>query len=372
MGETLQNLFVNEFMPHGMCYLWMPEILWTHVVADTVITLAYYSIPISLLIFLRRRPDINFPHIASLFAAFIFLCGTTHLIAIWVVWNGNYGIQGIVKAMTAIVSIATAVATWKLLPQALQIPSQKQLEQKISKATADLTETNEQLSRANAELENFVSVASHDMKEPLRTLVSFSQLLERDLGEDLTDDARTDLKHIRAATRQMQSLVQDLLDLARTSRADLRLEPVDVNECIDEALAMLNGQVEENDVEIERGDLPVVFGDRTLLTHVYQNLLSNAIKFAKPGTHPKISLTATNDGNGFFVLGVADRGIGIAKKWRDRVFEPFQRLHGRGEYEGCGIGLAICRKAVGRLGGRIWIEGEENDGSCFKFTVRAV
>lgn len=371
MREIFHNLFTNEFMPHGMCYMWLPEILWTHVVADTVITIAYYSIPAVLVLFLRKRPDVNFPQVAGLFAAFIFLCGTTHLIAIWVVWHGNYGFQGVIKALTAVVSIATAIVVWRLLPKALTIPSQMQLEEQISRATAELTEANTQLSQTNAELENFVSVASHDMKEPLRTLVSFSQLLERDLGDDLTDDVKTDLHHIRTASRQMQSLVQDLLDLARTSRAELRLGKVSVDACVDEALDVLKSQIEELGAEVERDELPAVFGDKTLITHIYQNLLSNALKFVKPDSVPRIRLTANKFGDGFIVLGVADQGIGIDPEWRSRVFEPFQRLHARGEYEGCGIGLAICRKAVKRLGGRIWVEGERNDGSTFKFTVRS-
>lgn len=370
--ESPTNLFTYDFMPHGVCYLWLPEILWTHVASDLIITLAYYSIPLVLIIFLRKRPDVNFPHVAGLFATFIFLCGTSHLVAIWVVWNGDYAFQGVIKALTAIVSIATAFVTWRLLPTAIAIPSEKQLKEQVDKATEELTQAVDKLSETNAELENFVSVASHDMKEPLRTLVSFSQLLERDLGEDLTDDVKTDLHHIRLATRSMQNLVQDLLDLARTSHADLRLEQVSVDECVDEALEICNGHIEDLDVVIERDKLPTVYGDKTLITHVFQNLLSNAIKFAKPGESPRIRITTSGKQNGFYVLGVADNGIGIAPKWRSRIFEPFQRLQARGEYEGCGIGLAICRKAVSRLGGRIWVEGEENHGSHFKFTVKAV
>lgn len=359
-------------MPHGMCYLWLPEILWMHVVADAVITLAYYSIPAGLVFFMRKRPDVHFGRLGALFAAFIFLCGTTHLFGIWVVWHGDYGVQGLLKTLTAIVSIATAVAMWKLLPMVLKIPSRQQLADQIADATAELTETNERLLQTNAELENFVSIASHDMKEPLRTLVAFSQLLERDLVGEIPDNVRTDLRHIRSATRTMQNLVQDLLDLARTSHADLRIEPVAVDDCVDEALELCNGKLEELDVEIEREPLPTVLGDKTLIAHIYQNLLSNALKFAKPGCKPQIKLTAEPGGNGFVVLGVADRGIGIAAEWRSRIFEPFQRLHGRGEYEGSGIGLAICRKAVARLGGRIWAEGEEGHGTQFKFTVRSV
>jgi signal transduction histidine kinase len=362
--------YFERFMPHGYCYLWRPDILWTHVISDLVIMAAYYSIPIGIVYFIRRREEPDLPIIGWLFAAFILLCGTTHGVAIWNIWHGDYGFEGLVKAVTAAVSIATAVVVWRVMPSALQIPTPKMLQQKVDSATADLVAANAKLGEANAELENFVAVASHDLKEPLRTLSAFSQLLKTDLGEQLSENARTDLSHITAAARRMQLLIANLLDLTLTSRAELSMENLPAGDCANAALRSLEARVAEVHAVIERDRLPVIRGDRTLLTQVYQNLICNALKFTRDGLTPRIRLTAEETSDGEVILGVADNGIGIEPAMRERIFEPFERLHANSSYEGAGIGLSICRRAISRLGGRIWVEESPGGGTHFRFTLR--
>jgi signal transduction histidine kinase len=370
--EAWEHLITGNFLPHGHCYLWLPEILWTHVLSDTLTALSYYSIPIAIVFFMRKRPDVRFPSVGILFSTFIFLCGTTHLVAIWVVWNGHYGIQGMVKAATAIVSAFTAVYIWRLMPVLLSIPSKVQLEQRVSDATNTLERRNDELRQANIEIEDFVSVASHDLKEPLRTLTSFSQLLEKDLGPDLPAAARTDLQHIKEASARMNALVRDLLDLSKASRKSLSIETVSLDACLDEALHMLTVRLRDSQAKIDRSTLPTLTTDKVLVTQILQNLISNAVKFTRNGSMPSIRVSAEKIQEDEYVISVADSGIGIPEQARESIFEPFERLKGRNEYEGTGIGLAICRRAIGRLGGNIWVEESDDGGAKFKFVVRSV
>lgn len=234
-------------------------------------------------------------------------------------------------------------------------------EEEVTRRTADLA-------RKNQELDEFTYVASHDLQEPVRKLVSFSKLLEQDVGSELNEHATKDLKFIVDAAGRMRDLIQDLLALSRAGRSALQLEPVPLDQCVDQALESLDMRVRETHAEIVRDPLPTVTGDATLLTQVYQNLVGNALKFVEPGRPPRVHVTATRRGDAW-VLGVEDNGIGIKTEYADRIFRPFQRLHNRGEYEGTGIGLAICKKAVERHAGDIWVESRPGQGSHFQFTL---
>lgn len=356
-------------MPHGHCYLWLPEILWTNVTSDAVIAIAYYSIPISIIAFVRNRPDVDFKMVPMLFSAFIFLCGTTHVVSIFTVWNGYYGFQGLVKAATAIVSIFTAIWVWRLLPAALSIPSNRQLRELVTDATSELVEKNRKLGRANDDIENFVSAASHDLKEPLRTLVAYSQLLTRDAGDDLNEDAKQDLRHIVDGAKRMQALVNDILDLSRTGGDELNIDVVNLDRCVDEAITTLEARIESSNVSIVREDLPDVIGDKVLIQQIYTNLIGNALKFSRPDVPPVIKLSAEPTDSGGWILSVEDNGIGIDPNYAEIIFEPFKRLQGRDHSEGTGIGLAICRRAVDHHNGKIWVEPAKDCGSVFRFTL---
>jgi light-regulated signal transduction histidine kinase (bacteriophytochrome) len=231
-----------------------------------------------------------------------------------------------------------------------------------------LARANTELLRRNADLEEFTDVASHDLQEPLRKLISFSSMLEDDLGGSLSERAREDLHHIINASRRMQTLVQDLLSLSRAGRQTWKRQVVNLDGCVDTALAELATRIEETGAQITREDLPRVQGDPTLLTQVYQNLIVNALKFSRPGANPVVRLGAKRL-NGHVVLSVEDNGIGIKSDHLTQIFTPFTRLHGRDEHEGSGIGLAICAKAVERHDGEIWVESKPGEGSTFKFTL---
>jgi PAS domain S-box-containing protein len=224
-----------------------------------------------------------------------------------------------------------------------------------------------ELARINAELDEFTFVASHDLQEPLRKLLAFSDWLRRDLGEGRPPRVEQDLDFIVDAVNRMQGLVQDLLALSRAGRTSLSRQRVDLAAMAKQALGNLDVAVREKRAQIESDPLPEAWGDPTMLTQLYQNLIGNALKFSGPRPS-QIRLTAREE-NGEWVFGVEDNGIGLKPEYAEQIFQPFKRLHGRGKYEGSGIGLSICRKVVERHGGHIWVESEEGRGAHFRFTL---
>ena len=228
----------------------------------------------------------------------------------------------------------------------------------------------EDLKATQHELEQFVHAASHDLQEPVRTLISYGSLLAEDIGDDLSEDARADIGHIQTAARRMQILITDLLQLSRTGRNPLQPTLVSLQECFDEALGSLASRVEETSASIHSAALPEVLGEPTLLSLTFQNLLGNAMKFVSPGVRPRIEVSADRDSSQWTVC-VQDNGIGIRPEYAVQIFQPFKRLHGMTEYEGSGIGLAICKKAVERHGGTIWVDSQPGQGARFRFTLPA-
>jgi light-regulated signal transduction histidine kinase (bacteriophytochrome) len=247
-----------------------------------------------------------------------------------------------------------------------EIAKSKRAEEALADRTVQLERINRELVSLNADLDDFTNMASHDMQEPLRTLMAFSDLLRRDLGDSLSEQAAKDLTFITEAAKKMQALIQDLLALSRAGRAPKKREKVSLRECADLALEALAMRVKETGAQIIYDKLPEVWGDSTLLTQLYQNLIGNALKFSGD-QRPIIQLTF-EERAGTQVFGVKDNGIGIEPHYAREVFKPFRRLHGRAQYEGSGVGLAICRKIVDRHGGKIWVESEPGKGAHFRFT----
>ena len=214
----------------------------------------------------------------------------------------------------------------------------------------------------------FAHAASHDLREPLRNLTSYVQLLKEDLHGDLPAEAEQDLEFITESAARMTTLVDGLLDLSRTRRAVLNKGKVSLEDCIRESLKTLLHSSEEHQVALEHDALPAVWGDRRLLAQLYEHLLTNAVKFRRPGVPLRIRITV-EEGEREWLLGVRDNGIGISPQYATAVFAPFKRLHGVNEFKGTGVGLAICRKAVELHGGRIWVESELGQGAYFRFTL---
>ena len=240
-------------------------------------------------------------------------------------------------------------------------------------AFTDITERREALEaleRSNSELAQFAYVASHDLSEPLRMVSSYLQLLRRRYHGQIDEDADEFIDFAVEGANRMRALIEDLLTYSRAGRG-AEPRPVDVNHVMADVLSSLAAAVADARARVHVEPLPIVLGDRVALVQVLQNLVANALKFARgPGAH--VWVRAEHDGVATWEIAVADDGIGIEPRHRDRVFKMFQRLHDRESFEGTGIGLAICRKLVERQGGRIWVDSREGGGTVFRFTLPAV
>jgi PAS domain S-box-containing protein len=631
-----ERLFTADFMPHGHCFYWRPDVVWLHVCANALIALAYFSIPVLLFSFVRRKRAFQFNWMLYLFASFIFWCGVTHVFDIVTLWTPVYRLDGVIRAITALVSVATAILLVPLIPKALALRSPDELEEAyrkleeenqksrtsqdllakqaakleeqasllelstdaiivrdkqgvilfwnrgaeelygwkrqeaIGQTSLDLLKTksalpieaiyrhlaeharwqgevtqqkrdgtsvaiaarwvlqknfgissgeileinsditaekqaaelveisrreqyqrsvadvipqliwitkpdgqheyfNHQwfdytghvdigsanegwvdavhpddaaavskmwaqskktgsfldvecrflrhdgsyrwhlcravplkdahgviqkwfgtctdiepqkqtehalnvktrdLARSNRDLEQFAYVSSHDLKEPLRMVTIYVQMLEREYGNQLDDKARQYIRFAAEGATRMNRLIGDLLQYSRLDIESKNKGVVDTNAVVQEVLTLLAPHIREANLEVDIAELPNVRANRTQITQLFQNLISNAIKFRRSEA-PYIRISATRQGT-FYQFIVEDNGIGIRPEYQHKIFVIFQRLHGRDKYPGTGIGLAICKKIVEGLGGKISIQSEEGQGSSFVFTIPTV
>jgi signal transduction histidine kinase len=242
------------------------------------------------------------------------------------------------------------------------ITLRKGLEDALSRQSAELE-------RSNRDLQEFAYVASHDLQEPLRMVVSYTELLQRRYKGRLGEDADDFIGFAVDGAKRMQRLISDLLAYSRLDRRQYAPKLVSAADAVGTGLLALGTAIEECGARIEVSDLPAVVADAGQLAQLFQNLIGNAIKFRAPDRPPVIRVSAERDG-AFWRFRVSDNGIGIDSRYFDKVFVIFERLHGL-EVPGTGIGLAFCRKIVGRHGGRIWLESVVGQGSTILFTLRA-
>ena len=231
-----------------------------------------------------------------------------------------------------------------------------------------LRRSNDELRRANADLEQFAYSASHDLQEPLRQVAIYSQLLQRKYASQLDGNASEYLGFCIEGAHRMEMLISDLLAYSQATRAfDSEPQLVDTSEVLDAVQKNLATRIQETGAVITAVNLPVVRGDAVPLMHVFQNLVSNALKYRSQAP-PQVNISAERHPK-LWRFAVEDNGIGIPRQFQEQIFGIFKRLHGRHEYPGTGIGLAICQKVVERYGGRIWVESEVGRGSVFYFTL---
>jgi len=359
-----QDFWTTTFMPHGCCYQWQPLIIWMHVLSDAFICLAYYSIPIILFAFVRKRRDVPFNAIFVIFGVFIMACGTTHLLEVVDVWYPVYRLSAVVKIITAIVSVLAVGMLIPILPKALALPS-------LHSANAALHKASIELKRSNAELEQFAYVASHDLQEPLRMVSMHVELLKRRHGPALDATGQAYLAIAAKGASRMQSLVASLLSFARIDQVPVGLAEADANQALAEALDVLAQRIAASQATVTHERLPPLRMDPSQLSVVFQNLVANAITFHRSGVAPTVHISSRSQG-GEVVISVQDHGIGISPEYRERVFVIFQRIHDSDTYEGSGIGLASVKKIVERHGGRVWIESVPGQGTTVHFSVLSV
>lgn len=515
MFEFFQKLFGTDFMPHVYC-LRQPSVIWLHVASDALIAASYFLIPFFLVHIVRRRRDLAFSWMFVLFGVFILSCGLTHLLSIVTLWHPIYRFEGLVKAITAVASLPTALFLIRLTPQIIALPSPQQLrtqiqerkraeaevrllnrdlEKRIAERTKALEKANRQLAhseqrtreildsspavvylkdyegrmefinrqfeqvfgvtryevfgktneelfppelaavyrqndeavrqhgarqveelamhrdglhtylsvkfplldldgevygvcgistditeqkkteaalrRSNTELREFAYVAAHDLQEPLRNVSTLLGLLRRRYGHQLTEEAGLWIQESVNAAQHMHRMVKDLLTLTEViDGAEAPAAFVDANEVVEQALANLHAVVAETKAEIICHSLPALRVEPTHLLQLLQNLIGNALKYRHPQRRPSMTLSAAKQGNEW-LFSLADNGIGFHPDYAQRIFGVFKRLHARHEYEGNGIGLAICARIVAHYHGRIWAEGVPDVGATFRFTLPA-
>ncbi|WP_339721126.1 ATP-binding protein [uncultured Paraglaciecola sp.] len=289
-------------------------------------------------------------------------------------------ISGIISALLLLGMLVLArinIGNEGKLRKSLEQQNDKLAEQ-VKIRTKELTVYSEELSRSNRELEDFAFVASHDLQEPLRKIRAFGDRLMSTYEHELEGKGVDYITRMKLAAERMSNLINDLLEFSRITTRGKEFIDVDMQAVIADILSDLEIAIEESHSQITVDELPIVKGDKGQMYQLFLNLLSNAIKFRKPDVAPQISIKYTQSESydalteravKWHVITLTDNGIGFEQEFADKIFVPFQRLHGRSEYKGTGIGLAVCRRIVERHGGTISAKSELSKGSVFTLTL---
>lgn len=362
LDKILQS---DIFMPHGHCYLWSPDVLWTHVISDLVIFCSYYSIPIAIIYLIIKRRDLPFNWIFWLFGLFIILCGTTHLMDVWTTWNATYRLEGILKAMTALVSLITAIVVWPLIPKALAIPSKKELEE----SNKELNKKSDALKKASRYKSEFLANMSHELRTPLNSILMLSHVLSENAAEKLTQDELESIKTIKSSGKDLLNLIDDILDISKVEAGKLEIFPehVFLENIIKDLKALFKPISDDKnipfDIHVNENCPESIFTDELRVKQILRNLLSNAFKFTNTGSINIQFKTVKKS----LVISVSDTGIGIPKNKQKMIFRPFRQADGTTtrRYGGTGLGLSISKNMAERLGGHLEMQSEVNKGSTF-------
>lgn len=406
----------SDFMPHGHCYFWKPEILWLTVGGDALTAAAYLSIPLMLFYFAKTRQDLAHKHVFILFGAFIFLCGATHVMDIWTAWVPTYRLAAMVKMLTGLVSIATAVVLYKSIPALLAIPSNVQLElanyqlkeeikgrekvqselnqakkaleirvqdrtaqlfranrdletemEERKKAQKELMVKNYDLIRINSDLDNFVYCASHDLKSPVSNIEGLLSALREEMTVP-NGEVEPILERLELSVRKINRTIQDLSDVSKIQRRteNEAMEEIWFEKMMDDVLGSIQDMVQQSGVRViqDFSRQPIVWFMPKNLQSILQNLLTNAIKYRSADREPFIRIS-TEDTERYVVLTVEDNGIGIdLERYEKKIFSLFKRLHDH--VEGSGVGLYIIKRIMDNYQGKIEVKSEVNKGTTFR------
>jgi signal transduction histidine kinase len=280
----------------------------------------------------------------------------------------------LIFAALVLVAIMAGLLGWRVVRSAEVLT---EVNGRLAAVNSELSTANDslhrraaELARSNEELDSFASIASHDLQEPLRKVRTFNEQLAVLEADRLSEQGRDYLRRANAAAERMQKLIEDLLKFSRVSTQGRPFEPVDLAEVANRVVVDLEAQVDDAGGRVDIGELPVIKADPLQMQQLLQNLISNALKFRREGVDPVVTVTAERSGE-TIILKVADNGIGFEARYASRIFRIFERLHGRTEYPGTGIGLALCRKIADRHGGTIEAESEPGQGATFIVTLPA-
>ncbi len=363
--DFFRNLFsTSDWPPRWQCGTWTPFQGWLYIVSDLMVWLAYFLMPLIILNYLsKKKAGVKFHKIYFLFAAFILLCGSTHFLDVVMFWVPMYRLNALVRFATGVVSLLTVYQMVNILPEVFKQRTNLELENEI--ARRQLAE--EQLAEANKGLEAFVYIASHDLKEPLRKVKTFTTLLQQENAGVFDTKSKGYVDKIISASGRMQLLINDVLTLSSLNDAT-ELSVVNINDTINKALEDLEVLIEEKGAIIKVDAPQMVIGNEMYLSQLFLNLVSNAIKFSDK--QPTITITGeVKEGTAF--IYVADNGIGIEKKDFKRIFQAFERVNSKSQFEGSGIGLAICKRIIDIHKGSIQVASQPGIGTTFTIQLPA-
>lgn len=367
--EFFAKLFETEsWPPRWYCGRWTDLHGWIYICADLMIWAAYMIIPFFLIVLISKKKGIPFPLVFYLFGAFILLCGFTHFIDASMFWWPAYRFNALIRFITAIVSWFTIAALIKLFPQILELKTGKEFNAELverKKAEAIVQQKSDELASTNKELEQFAYIVSHDLKAPLRAIISLTSFFETDYKDKLDKNGFEQLKLLSGRAHHMNNLIEGILEYSKLGREKEKKILVNLNAKLKQIIEFISPP--KNIKIIVENTLPEVIFDSTKIEQVFQNLIENAIKYIdKPNGIIRVGSTSENN---FWKFYVADNGPGIEEKYFEKIFQIFQTLSARENIESTGIGLTIVKKIIETSGGEIWLESKINEGCTFYFTI---
>ncbi|MGS2721483.1 ATP-binding protein [Paraglaciecola aestuariivivens] len=363
MDQILQ-FFSNDYMPHGHCYLWLPSILWVNVISDLLIAIAYFSIPVLLIVVVNKRKDIKFKGIFLLFAAFILMCGISHLFAIYTVWNGSYGWHGISKLITAIVSVLTVWALFINREALVRIPTAYQLELALEEAK-----------EANQAKRNFLACMSHEIRTPINGVMG---MLNLTINNETDPEQAKKLSIAKKSAESLLAIINDIIDFSKVEAGKLEIEkvPFNISEMLADTVKGFSFCYHDKNVDLlldaREVETDFIVGDPGRIRQILNNLISNAVKFTDAGEIKVVAkVNQANSGGYELSCQVQDTGIGIEKDKLGMLFNPFSQADTSTtrKYGGTGLGLAICNQLTQLMGGNLEVSSEPNKGSIFSFVI---
>lgn len=363
--EFFKGLFAyKEWPPRWKCGYWSDFHGWLYIVSELMVWTAYFLIPLIIInYFYKKRTGIKFRRVYLLFATFILLCGSTHFLDALMFWVPMYRLNAVVRLATGVISLFTVYHLMHILPQVFSQKTNLELETEIAKRQ----EAEYKLEEANKGLEAFAYAASHDLQEPLRKIRTFTSLLNNSNENTFDTKSKDYVKKIVSASDRMNALINDILTLS-TITENVEFTEVDTNKVITSAMEDLELKVQEKNAQVNIAPLPNVKGSDIYLTQLFTNLIGNALKFTQQ--QPVVTITGERV-DGRVIINVADNGIGISEEHYNKIFESFQRLNSKQEYEGTGIGLAICKRIADIHNGRISVNSKVGEGTTFSVELPA-